>query len=96
MNAKQSLKLASQKILELEDYNRRCVADIKLYNAVIQGMIAGNNPCEMCEEFRLGECEHQDQQGHGCSGWWLTTQVEIQEEEGDDDSQGILSPGPCS
>ena len=68
MNAKQSLKLASKKIEELEHYNKRCVADIKAYNQVIESMIAGGSPCDWCED-RV-ECQ-LNAKGKGCDEWML-------------------------
>ena len=66
MNAKQSLKLAAARIVELEDYNRRCANDIKAYNRVIEDMIQGKAPCSWCMERE--ECEDRT---HGCENWVL-------------------------
>ena len=77
MNAKQSLKLASKRIEELEDFNRRCSADIKAYNQCIDSMIAGGSPCDWCEEQE--ECQ-LEAKGKGCNGWWLKNVTPTDEE----------------
>lgn len=70
MNAKQALRAAAKRIEELEHYNRLASADIKTYNEVIDGMIAGRSPCDWCEDQQ--ECQlqaHAD--GKGCDMWML-------------------------
>ena len=70
VNAKQSLKIVSQKLAEAEDYIAKCKADITMYNECIDGMIAGKSPCDWCEEQK--ECELQAKaEGKGCDQWWL-------------------------
>jgi len=70
MNAKQSLKLAAKKIEEQEDYIRRCVADIRAYNQVIELMITGRSACEWCED--RAECQLKaKEEGKGCDEWML-------------------------
>ena len=69
MNAKQALKKASEHIVELEDYNKRCSADIKAYNQCIDGMIAGKSPCPWCMEYP--ECQKDEKDAKGCGEWWL-------------------------
>lgn len=95
MNARQAAKLAAKKIEELEDYNRRCVRDIRAYNALILKMIDGGSPCELCEEYQ--ECELSEKDGKGCMEWWLTNNLPDAEEggENDDDGERILSAGPA-
>lgn len=66
MNAKQSLKLAAARIVELEDYNRRCANDIKAYNKVIAAQLHGQSICPWCME--RADCEDQT---HGCDNWVL-------------------------
>ena len=101
MNARQAAKAAAKKIEELEDYNQRSSADNKAYVQTIHGMIDGKSPCEMCEEHRLGECEHPDcYLGKGCSEWWLRMDVydnSVSAEEANADvGEGILSASPVS
>ena len=100
MNGRQAARAAAAKIEELENYNRRCAADIKAYNRCIEGMISGESPCEWCEENRTGECTHQERGKKGCQDWWLTAVLPGIPEEGSDayadESTGILSAGPTS
>ena len=94
MNAKQSLKLASARIIELEDFNRRASAEIKALNACIDSVIAGEHTyCDWCEEQE--ECQ-RDCKGTGCSEWWMKLNPVLPEEgEADgDSSEGILSASP--
>ena len=94
MNAKQSLKKASARIEELEDFNRRASAEIKYLNRVIDSVIAGEKTyCDWCEEEQ--ECQRQCK-GKGCSEWWLKIGLPVQAEEGEDagESTGILSASP--
>ena len=88
-------------IEQLGDFNKRCSADIRGYVQTILGMIDGKTPCESCEEKRLGECECPEKQDHGCSGWWLRTDMlEVsppsEGSEKPDESEGILSASPTS
>ena len=69
MNARQAAKKAAARIVELEDYNMRCSADIKAYNQCIDGMIAGKSPCPWCMEYE--ECQNEGKDGKGCEQWWL-------------------------
>lgn len=69
MNARQAAKAAAQRIEELENYNRRCSADIKAYNQCIDAMIVGESPCQWCMEH--DECQLEAKDGKGCSEWWL-------------------------
>lgn len=69
MNAKQALKKVVQRNADLEDYNRRCSADIKAYNECIDTMIAGGSPCPWCEEY--AECQLEEKDKKGCAQWWL-------------------------
>lgn len=100
MNARQAAKAAAKKIEELEDFNRRASADIKAYNACIDGVIAGQMTfCDWCEENP--ECK-LEAKGKGCSLWWLKeitpedvkTYVLSSNEEGSDESKGILGASP--
>ena len=94
MNAKQAAKAAAKKIEELEDYNRRCVRDIRAYNAVILTMIDGGSPCDLCEDH--DECNRDVKGGKGCMEWWLTNNLPEAEEGGDgDDGEGILQASPA-
>lgn len=98
MNGRQAAKAAAKRIEDLEDFNRRCVADIKAYNKCIEGMIAGKCPCDWCEENRTSECTRDEWGNKGCEEWWLMTVLPEQPEEGSDayadESTGILSAGP--
>jgi len=99
MNARQAAKAAAKKIEELEDYNQRSSADNKAYVQTIHSIIEGKSPCEMCEEHRLGECEHPDcYMGKGCSEWWLRMDVYDNSVKGEDADvgEGILSASPVS
>lgn len=99
MNQKQALRAASKHIEELEDFNRRASADIRAYNFVILGMIAGENPCDWCEE--CNECQLQAK-GKGCSEWWLRNDSAEQitasgvKEDEDSDSKRIYGASPES
>jgi len=99
MNAKQSLRAATKRIEELEDWNMRAARDIKAYNQVIDGVIAGQcSFCDYCEENRLGECDRPEH-GTGCGEWWLMDNPPVSDpEEGSagDDGKGILQTGPES
>lgn len=90
MNAKQSLKLATQRIAELEDWNRRAKQDIQDYIKCICTMIEGGSPCQWCEEYE--ECQLQAKGGKGCTEWWLAYR------KGDEthDSKAVLSEGKSS
>lgn len=96
MNAKQSLKKAAARIEELEDFNRRAVAEIRGLNMVIDSVIAGEKTyCDYCEE--KNECQLKAREtGKGCQDWWLMMNLEMPEKEGDqaDESAGILSASP--
>ena len=95
MNAKQSLKAASKRIEELEDWNNKAKHDIKAYNACIDGVIAGKcSFCDWCEEKRLGDCEKED---GPCETWWLADVSamgdaikEMAEGEDADEGKGLL------
>ena len=90
MNQKQGLKLYIKELEEtivekdkqietLENYNKRSKRDITVYNQLLLSMIAGSaNPCDYCEEKRLGECETPEYDGKGCSEWWLKDGADIQ------------------
>lgn len=81
---------------QLNDFNKRCSADIRGYVSTVLGMIEGKSPCESCEEHRLGECEHKDcEMKNGCDGWWLRTDMlEVSPPEQQkgvaDDIEGVL------
>lgn len=93
MNARQAAKLAAKRIEELEDFNRRSVADIKAYNACIDGMIQGKSPCLWCEEEN--ECQLKDKYGKGCSEWWLKsfTQDDVNDDTSDTPITGFEPEG---
>ena len=89
MNAKQSLRLCSARLAEVETVLARAKADIKDYNACIDSMIAGGSPCDWCED----QCECQlaaKAEGKGCAEWWLRYRRE--EESKSNESEGLLSP----
>ena len=69
MNGRQAAKKAAEKIEELEAVVALQAQDIKDYNACMQDVIAGNSPCEWCEE--QPECQLQAKGGKGCPEWWL-------------------------
>jgi len=69
MNGRQAAKAAAKRISELEYVNMMQARDIKDYNEVIQHMIAGNSPCDYCEE--CNECQLEAKGGKGCAEWWL-------------------------
>ena len=82
MNEKQGLKLyikeleetiaeKDEQIANLENYNSKSKRDIVAYNNLLLSMIDGGNPCDWCEEKRLGECENPDLDGKGCQDWFL-------------------------
>ena len=91
VNGRQAAKLAAKRIEELENYNRRAAADIKAYNACIDGMIAGESPCKWCEE--QSECQLEAKGGKGCSEWWLMDIAPTNAEVEDSDSEGIYGSG---
>ena len=98
MNAKQSLRAASENIKRLEDFNLRCTNDIKGLYHCIESVIAGEKTwCELCEE--QAECQ-RDCKGTGCTEWWMKMDlpVPVKDQEGSeaDDSKGILSASPKS
>ena len=91
MNAKQSLRAASKRIEELEDFNRRSSAEIKWLNKCIDSVIAGDKTyCDWCEEN--ADCKRPIK-GKGCSEWWLTMDLPTETEEETDDSQGVHVSG---
>lgn len=104
MNAKQSLKLASARIEELEDFNRRASHEIKALNACIDSVIAGEKTyCDWCEE--QNECQRECKGKAGCAEWWMmmnppvadgeqTTSVSMTGEGSEDESKGILQASP--
>ncbi len=106
MNKKQALKAATERIDWLEDengnleyFNKRAAGDIKAYNKVIDGMIAGESPCPWCEDFATGECKNPEKGGKGCKDWMLMWE---HGEEGEyngkknGDGKGILEAGTAS
>ena len=84
---KQSLRAASKRIEELEDFNRRCSRDIKAYNTVIDGLIAGNlNPCDWCDDQE--DCAPSDQ-GKGCRNWVLKFDLPDKGDEEKNDGESV-------
>ena len=83
MNGKQAAKEAAKHIEKLENYNNKAQRDIKAYNECIDSMIQGGNPCDWCEEKRLGECEHPECDGKGCEMWWLKD-LDAKKQEGEE------------
>ena len=103
MNGRQAAREAAKHIEELENFNQRSAADNRAYVQTIHSMIEGTTPCAMCEEERLGECEHPDcHMKQGCQDWWLRTDIFEQEqqngggENNGDDCEGILSASHVS
>lgn len=77
MNARQSLKLASQHIMELERLNKLYAADVRNYYDCIEGTVDGKSICDWCQD--LDECQLQAKGGKGCKEWMLRSQpVEVQ------------------
>ena len=92
LNAKQSLRAASKRIEELEDFNKKASAEIKALNQCIDGVIAGQMTfCDWCEDQK--ECQRECK-GQGCSEWWMMFNPPISEEGGADESQGIYAASP--
>ena len=84
MNAKQSLKLCSQQLLDTEATLARASRDIKRYNDCIDSMIQGGSPCDWCEDAR--ECGRVEKaEGKGCDQWWLAYEEEQDAEDKTDD-----------
>ena len=81
MNAKQAVRAAAKRIEELEDFNRRCSADIKAYNTCIDSVIAGEKSfCDWCEEFE--DCQQPEKKlKTGCENWWLKMNHGIEGQE---------------
>ena len=94
MNAKQSLKKASELIEKLEDFNRRASTEIKYLNQCIDSVIAGEKTyCDWCEDQE--ECQRECK-GKGCSEWWLMINIPADDpEEGsaEDEGKGLLLTG---
>lgn len=83
MNGRQAAKLAAKRIEELEHYNRLSAADIRDYNACIDGVIAGQTTfCDWCDEQK--ECQRTEK-GTGCEEWLLRDQP-VQTQEAQDES----------
>lgn len=108
MNQKQGLKLyieeleetlaaKEQEIANHEHYNNLSKRDITAYNQCILAMIDGGNPCDWCEEKRLGECEHTDLDGKGCQDWFLKDLDAVAQETGEEQEavqvEGVLPEG---
>lgn len=93
MNAKQSLRAASENIRKLEDFNLRCTNDIKGLYYCIESVIAGEKRwCELCQDQE--ECQREEK-GTGCKDWWMRMDRPEQQEGSEaDDSQGILQASP--
>lgn len=79
MNAKQSLKIVSKRLANVEAVLAQAQADIKDYNYCIDGMIKGESPCKWCEEEP--ECQLEAKGGKGCDLWWLRYRKETVQEE---------------
>ena len=61
--------MAARHIEELEHFNRLCSRDIKAYNIIIDGLIAGTlNVCDWCNDQE--DCAPSNQ-GKGCKEWCL-------------------------
>ena len=96
MNCKQSLRAASKRIEDLEDFNTRASRDIKAYNQLIDGVIAGQMSfCDWCEDREECQLEAKER-GTGCDQCWLMDNPPVKEAEegGTDDSTGIFSASP--
>lgn len=86
MNWRQSAQMAAKKIEELEYYNSLCKRDIKAYNLIIDGMIAGTlNPCDWCNDQE--DCAPSDQ-GKGCKEWMLKFDLPEKGDDLTDDGEG--------
>ena len=104
MNKRQALRKAVEyaegledQIAGLQDFNKRCSADIRGYVDTIHRMIEGGCPCYNCEEHRLGECEHKDwEMVEGCEDWWLRTDMLQVSPEGKGDADEIEGVLPAS
>jgi len=90
MNAKQSLKICSQQLLDTQAVLARAQMDIKFYNQCIDGMIRGESPCPYCEDYQ--ECKLVAKDGKGCSSWWLAFDLgkEDKEAENENASERVL------
>ena len=91
----QIIDAQEKQIADLLDYNARNALDIKAYNEVIDGMIAGNSPCPMCEEY--DSCEKAEK-GKGCGEWMLTWKVQenVGKEISGDDGEAVSATGDNS
>jgi len=106
MNKRQALKAATEKIedqekviADLRFFNQKASADIKAYNKVIDGMIAGEGPCAWCEwehDPVDGECKKAEH-GKGCGDWMLKWEHgekgEYDGTEGSHNGEGLLEAG---
>ena len=93
MNAKQSLKLVSKRLEDLEIILARAQNDIRDYNLCIDSMIKGGSPCDWCEEQAECQLTAKDE-GKGCAEWWLRYKEENDEaqvgNQGEDEDTGIV------
>ena len=88
MNARQSLKIVSARLADVETVLARAQADIKDYNQCIDSMIKGGSPCDWCEDQI--ECQLTAKaDGKGCESWWLR----YRKEETGNDSKAVLPAG---
>jgi len=78
---------------EHEYSQQRSKRDITAMNECIDSMIQGGNPCDWCEEKRLGECEHPECDGKGCEGWWLKELDETETAEAEKADDGPVIDG---
>lgn len=102
MNAKQSLKIVSQKLQDAEMVVRQAERDILYYNRCINALIAGYSPCPWCEEFLECDKEEKTLDHVGCSDWWLAYDVDKNmeavkndTENTGDDTTGGAAGGTC-
>ena len=97
MNARQSAKLAGQRVAELERILALNKADIIDYNLCILSQIDGGDPCVFCEDY--DECQ-LEAKGQGCGDWMMRSQMKraasaAKEVEEDAPEEGSVQETTC-